>query len=138
MAGEAPAVERVAPKGRKGAGMVRAGRIRLKRAYERPAPGDGMRVLVDRIWPRGLRKDAAAIDHWLKEVAPSTALRKWFGHDPARWEEFRRRYRAELADQPEALAALRGLAASGRLTLVYGARDPEHNQAVILKELLEG
>lgn len=110
--------------------------IKLKRAYEPPARGDGTRVLVDRIWPRGVSKGAAALDHWLKEVAPSTELRRWFGHDPARWTEFRRRYRSELAQHPEALAGLRRLARGGPLTLVYGARDTEHNEAVVLRELL--
>lgn len=116
--------------------MTQAAAVALKRAYEKPARGDGTRVLVDRLWPRGVAKDKAAIDHWLKDVAPSTALRKWFGHDPARWAEFRRRYRAELAKRPEALAELRRLAKGGTLTLVYGARDSEHNEAVVLQELL--
>jgi uncharacterized protein YeaO (DUF488 family) len=118
-------------------GMVKPPRIRLKRVYEPPAAEDGVRVLVDRVWPRGLAKDKAAIDHWLKAVAPSNALRQWFGHDPARWAEFRRRYRAELAQNSEALVPLRRLARSGIMTLLYGARDTEHNQAVVLKALLE-
>ncbi len=116
--------------------MAKTLAIKLKRAYEAPARDDGRRVLVDRVWPRGIRKEAAAVDLWLKDVAPSTELRKWFGHDPERWTEFRRRYRAELAKHPEALAELRRLAQSGTLTLVYGARDPLHNQAVVLRELL--
>lgn len=116
--------------------MTRASAIKLKRAYEPPAREDGRRILVDRVWPRGIRKEAAAVDQWLKDVAPSTALRKWFGHDPERWAEFRRRYRAELEKHPEALAELRRLAQDGTLTLVYGARDPLHNQAVVLRELL--
>jgi uncharacterized protein YeaO (DUF488 family) len=116
--------------------MAKTLAIKLKRAYEAPARDDGRRVLVDRVWPRGIRKEAAAVDLWLKDVAPSMELRKWFGHDPERWAEFRRRYRAELAKHPEALAELRRLARGGTLTLVYGARDPLHNQAVVLRELL--
>lgn len=117
--------------------MIKKAVIRLKRVYEPAAPGDGVRVLVDRLWPRGLAKEKAAIDHWLKEVAPSTALRQWFGHDPARWPEFRQRYRAELAENPAALAALRRLCRGQTLTLVYAASDPEHNNAMVLKSLLE-
>ena len=94
----------------------------MKRAYEPPSPEDGARVLVDRLWPRGLRKAEAAIDCWLKEIAPSSELRRWFGHDPSRWEEFRRRYRAELSARPELLDKLRALAEQGALTLVYAAR----------------
>ena len=110
--------------------------IRLKRAYETPAPGDGVRVLVDRLWPRGLRKADAAIDRWLKEVAPSTELRRWFGHDPGRWSEFRRRYRAELSRKPEFLNELRAMASQEPITLVYGARDQLHNDAIVLREIL--
>lgn len=112
--------------------------VNLKRAYEPPAPRDGTRILVDRLWPRGVKKAKARIDLWLKDVAPSTALRKWFGHDPARWSEFRRRYRAELKRQPEAFAQLRALARHGRVTLVFGARDGRRNQAVVLKSMLAG
>jgi len=101
-------------------------------------PRDGMRVLVDRLWPRGVRKAKAHIDLWLKDIAPSTALRQWFGHDPARWSEFRRRYRAELKRQPEVLAQLRKLARQRRITLVFGAHDERRNQAVVLKEVLAG
>lgn len=111
--------------------------LSLKRAYEPPAESDGTRILVDRLWPRGLDKQHAAIDEWLKDVAPSPELRKWFGHDPARWPEFRRRYLAELADN-EATARLRKLVREHRVTLVYGARDTEHNQAVILRDFLTG
>lgn len=110
-------------------------RIHLKRVYEPAGDADGTRVLVDRVWPRGLTKAEADVALWLREVAPSSELRKWFGHDPARWPEFRRRYREELADNP-ALVRLEELARSGPLTLVYGARDEEHNQAVVLVELL--
>lgn len=106
--------------------------IQVKRIYDPPEAGDGVRVLVDRIWPRGVSKQAAAVESWLKEVAPSTELRQWFGHDPARWKEFLARYRKELAGQPEAVDYLRGLSASGVVTLVYSARDTEHNNAVAL------
>lgn len=112
-------------------------RIRLKRAYEAPARSDGQRILVDRLWPRGLTRDKAAVDHWIKEVAPSSELRKWFGHDPERWPEFRRRYRAELKKNP-ALAELRALARKGSVTLLYSAKDEQHNQAVVLKQVLDG
>jgi len=118
--------------------MARQSRVQLKRAYDPPSPRDGTRVLVDRLWPRGVRKTKARIDLWLKDVAPSTALRQWFGHEPARWSEFRRRYRAELKRQPEALTQLRTLARQGRTTLVFGARDERRNEAVVLKELLAG
>jgi uncharacterized protein YeaO (DUF488 family) len=110
--------------------------IRIKRAYDPPDPEDGTRVLVDRVWPRGVRKESAALARWLKEIAPSTELRRWFGHEPDRWQEFRRRYRAELARNGDAVAELRDLARHGRVTLVYGARDTEHNQAVVLADYL--
>jgi uncharacterized protein YeaO (DUF488 family) len=112
--------------------------IRLKRAYERPSAADGTRILVDRLWPRGVRKDAAAIDRWAKDLAPSTELRKWFGHDPERWREFKRRYTAELLRQPELLDELRTLAQRGSITLVYAARDQEHNEAIIIRDMLVG
>lgn len=108
-------------------------RYRIKRVYEPAAEGDGRRVLVDRVWPRGITKEKAVLSDWLKEVAPSTELRKWFGHDPGRFAEFRERYRAELEGNA-ALAELRTL--KGVVTLVYGAHDEEHNQAVVLLELL--
>jgi uncharacterized protein YeaO (DUF488 family) len=111
--------------------------IRLKRAYENPSPLDGHRVLVERLWPRGVTKERAALDLWLKEVAPSTELRRWFGHDAARWEEFRRRYREELRERPDELERLRSLVEAGPVTFVYGSRDQEHNAATVLKELLE-
>jgi uncharacterized protein YeaO (DUF488 family) len=111
--------------------------FRIKRAYENAARGDGIRVLVDRIWPRGVSKNDAKIDQWRKEIAPSTALRKWFGHDPARWAEFKRRYFKELATQRELLAELREMANSKTVTLVFGAKDAEHSQAAALKEYLE-
>ena len=110
--------------------------IRLKRAYEDPAAADGYRVLVDRLWPRGVSRERAHLDEWARELAPSSGLRRWFGHDPARFGEFRRRYRAELGAQEAKLVELRGHARRGALTLVYGARDEEHNDAVVLAELL--
>ena len=116
--------------------MVRQSRVQLKRAYDPPSPRDGTRILVDCLWPRGISKAKARVDLWLKDVAPSTALRQWFGHDPARWSEFRRRYRAELRRQPDALAQLQALARRGRVTLVFSARDERRNQAVVLKDLL--
>ena len=117
-----------------------SGTVRLKRAYDLPALEDGLRVLVDRLWPRGLKRDAAAVDLWLKSVAPSNELRRWFGHDPARWLEFRDRYRAELARNPMATAELRALIEQGkRVTLLFGARDAVRNNAVVLREaVLEG
>ena len=111
--------------------------IRLKRAYEDPSPSDGRRVLVDRLWPRGVTKERAAIDVWLQDVAPSTELRRWFGHDPDKWPEFQRRYREELRGRPLELAELKGLAAAGPITFVYGARDQERNAAVVLKDVVE-
>lgn len=110
--------------------------IRLKRAYTRPSPDDGIRVLVDRLWPRGLRKSDVAIDRWLKDIAPSTDLRRWFGHDPSRWDEFCRRYKAELSHHAEILNELRALAQTGRLTLVFASRDEIHNEAIVLRDLL--
>jgi uncharacterized protein YeaO (DUF488 family) len=111
--------------------------LRLKRAYEPPSPADGERVLVERLWPRGLTKAAAAIDVWLKDIAPSPALRKWFAHDPAKWESFRRRYWKELQGQKEAIDLLRRKARQGTVTLVYAAKDEEHNSALVLKAFLE-
>ncbi|BDG58957.1 DUF488 domain-containing protein [Caldinitratiruptor microaerophilus] len=112
--------------------------IRVKRVYDPPTPDDGTRYLVDRLWPRGIRKDHLPLAGWLRDVAPSGALRRWFGHDPSRWEEFRRRYFAELDAHPQAWESLLAAARAGdTLTLLYGARDPEHNHAVALKEYLE-
>lgn len=116
--------------------MKRKPDIRIKRIYEKPDADDGFRVLVDRLWPRGLKKEAAALDAWHRELAPSDALRRWFGHDVARWPEFRRRYVAELRDKGEALEALRALARERRLTLLFAARDEAHNDAVVLREVL--
>jgi uncharacterized protein YeaO (DUF488 family) len=110
--------------------------IKVKRIYEPPAPEDGKRILVDRLWPRGLAREEARVDEWLKEIAPSDELRRWFGHDPARWEEFRRRYREELASRGELLDRLRTEALHGAVTLLFAAKDEEHNNAVVLKKLL--
>lgn len=112
-------------------------KLHLKRVYEPPADADGLRVLVDRLWPRGLTKAEAAVDLWLKEVAPSADLRKWFGHDPAKWAEFRRRYRAELDERADEIDQLRQCGGKGNVTLLYGAKDEKHNQAVVLKEYIE-
>ena len=111
--------------------------IRVKRVYDEPARGDGLRVLVDRLWPRGLSKERAKVDVWLKDVAPSHELRRWFHHDPTRWSEFEARYRAELAARKEPLDLLREKSRKRIVTLLYGARDPERNQAIVLKRLLE-
>jgi uncharacterized protein YeaO (DUF488 family) len=110
--------------------------IRLKRAYEPPSPSDGYRVLVDRLWPRGVSKTEAGLDEWAKELAPSAELRRWFGHDPQRFAEFRRRYAIELRRERPRLADLRRRARRGPLTLVYSAHDVEHNDAVVLAEIL--
>ncbi|KAB0266527.1 DUF488 domain-containing protein [Microvirga brassicacearum] len=115
---------------------VPAANVKLKRAYEDPAPADGVRVLVDRLWPRGVKKEDAAIEQWAKDLAPSTDLRKWFGHDPARWDEFRKRYADELRRHPEEVGQLRDLARRGQVTLVYAARDELHNDAVVLRDFL--
>lgn len=112
-------------------------KLQLKRVYEPPSENDGLRVLVDRLWPRGLTKEVAAVDLWLKEIAPSAELRRWFGHDPGKWDEFRRRYRAELADMKDEIGMLRKRGGAGRVTLLYGARDETHNQAIVLKEFIE-
>lgn len=117
---------------------ITAGNVKLKRAYERPGSEDGTRILIDRLWPRGVKKADAAIDQWAKDIAPSTALRKWFGHDPARWQEFRRRYAVEVNAQPEQLDRLRTLARQGPITLVYSAHDEVHNDAVALRDFLLG
>jgi len=109
--------------------------IQIKRAYEEPSPKDGTRILVDRLWPRGVQKEAARIDRWTKEMAPSNELRKWFGHDPEKWPEFRRRYKAELKGSAE-IAELKKRAKKEKVTLVYAAKDSEHNNAVVLKELI--
>ena len=111
--------------------------IHARRVYEDPAPGDGVRVLVDRVWPRGVSRERAAVSLWLKDIAPSTPLRKWFGHDRARWDGFRKRYFEELDAMPDVVAQLRDAAAGNTLTLVYSARDTTCNQAVALSEYLQ-
>ena len=116
--------------------VKREAEIRIKRVYDPPEDTDGTRVLVDRLWPRGLRKEDAALTLWLKEIAPSPELRKWFGHDPARWAEFGRRYRAELARNDEAVARLSDLSKHGPLTLLYAAHDTAHNHALVLAAYL--
>jgi uncharacterized protein YeaO (DUF488 family) len=112
--------------------------IKLKRVYENPSPKDGLRVLVERLWPRGLTKERAAVDLWLKDVAPSPELRKWFGHDPARWEHFQKRYRQELREQKEAVKLLKKKGKDSTVTLVYAARDKDHNGALALNSFLQG
>ncbi len=111
--------------------------IEIKRVYEPPQPSDGKRFLVERLWPRGLKKEALPLDGWLKDVAPSDTLRRWFAHDPAKWAEFQRRYRAELDGRPEAWQPLVRFARRGRVTLLFSARDTEHNNALALKAYLE-
>lgn len=111
--------------------------VRIKRIYDAPAEDDGYRVLVDRVWPRGLSKSKAQVDRWLKEIAPSTELRRWFGHDPSRWSEFRSRYRGELEASSALVEELVEKARSGPVTLLFGARDQHHNQAVVLREWLD-
>jgi uncharacterized protein YeaO (DUF488 family) len=117
---------------------IKADHIRLKRAYAPASPDDGTRVLVDRLWPRGVARADAALDLWEKELAPSAELRQWFGHDPARWPEFQSRYAEELGSHPDALARIRALARAGTVTLVYAARDELHNDAVALRAILLG
>lgn len=117
---------------------IPASHIRIKRAYQPAAADDGQRILIDRLWPRGVKKTDAAIDQWIKDLAPSTTLRHWFGHDPVRWIEFCERYAAELQQQPEPLAALRALAQQQPVTLVFAAHDEAHNNAVALRDFLLG
>lgn len=112
-------------------------KIKIKRVYERPDKADGVRILVDRLWPRGLTKEKAAVDLWLKEIAPSTELRKWFGHDPNKWKSFRGRYETEIRHNDDLIKFLKQKARKGTVTLVYGARDEEHNEALVLKQFLE-
>lgn len=111
--------------------------IHIKRVYEEPAPSDGARFLVERLWPRGMKKEALELDAWLKEVSPSPELRKWFSHDPAKWDEFRRRYAAELDENRDALQPLLDAARKGDVTLLYAAKDTKHNSALLLKDFLE-
>jgi len=111
-------------------------KLEIKRVYEEPSRADGTRILVDRLWPRGLTKEKAKVDIWLKDIAPSTELRKWFGHDPDKWAEFKARYRRELKSKADLLDEVKEKAAKGPVTLVYGAKDEVHNEAVVLEELL--
>jgi uncharacterized protein YeaO (DUF488 family) len=111
--------------------------IRLKRAYEKPAPDDGLRVLVERLWPRGLSKERAAVDLWMKDIAPSPELRRWFNHDLAKWDEFQMRYRTELRQKKDAVDELREKCRHRTVTLVYAARDEKHNSALLLRDYLE-
>jgi uncharacterized protein YeaO (DUF488 family) len=111
--------------------------VRLKRVYERPSVADGVRVLVDRLWPRGLTRAEASADFWLKDAAPSTGLRRWYGHDPRRWKRFGKKYRAELAREPDVLELLDDLRRRAPLTLIYGAHDEKHSHALVLREMLE-
>jgi uncharacterized protein YeaO (DUF488 family) len=117
---------------------IPAANVKLKRAYEPTDAKDGTRVLVDRLWPRGVSKKDAALDQWMKEIAPSTELRKWFGHDPARWQVFCQRYREELHQNINLLGELRSLARKHPLTLVYSAHDERHNDAIVLRDVLLG
>ena len=110
--------------------------LKIKRVYEKPEKEDGKRILVDRLWPRGLTKEKASIDLWLKDIAPSTELRKWFGHDPEKWNEFRKKYLQELKNNKEQVSILYEQLKKGVVTLVYGAKDEEHNEALVLKEWL--
>ena len=111
-------------------------KLKIKRVYETPAEKDGVRILVDRLWPRGLTKEKARVDLWMKEIAPSNGLRRWFAHDPAKWSEFKTRYHAELKKNGEQVACLKQAMSEGPVTLLYGAKDEEHNEAVVLQELL--
>jgi uncharacterized protein YeaO (DUF488 family) len=111
-------------------------KMKIKRVYEMPSRDDGKRILVDRLWPRGLTKEKASIDLWLKEIAPSTALRKWFDHDPDKWKEFQKRYHQELRNNKEQVSLLKEKIKKGTVTLVYGAKDEKHNEALVLKEWL--
>ena len=111
--------------------------IRIKRAYEQPDKGDGVRILVDRLWPRGLTREKVSVDLWLKDIAPSSELRKWFGHDPDKWKSFRARYQTELRHKEDLIKVLEQKAREGKITLIYGARDEQHNEALVLKQYLE-
>lgn len=111
--------------------------IQIKRVYEQPADSDGSRILVDRLWPRGLTKEKANVDLWLKDIAPSTELRKWFGHDPDKWKRFRGRYETELRHNKDLIEVLRKRAREATITLLYGARDEKHNEALVLKQFLD-
>ncbi len=111
--------------------------LRIKRIYDPPLPGDGKRILIDRLWARGIKKEDARVDEWIKDISPSTELRKWFGHDPAKWGEFKKRYLSELRDKKEILDRIKNEAKGKTVTLIYSARDQEHNNAVAMKEFLQ-
>lgn len=111
--------------------------LQVKRVYEERSGSDGVRILVDRLWPRGISKEKAGIDLWMKELAPSDELRRWFGHDPSRWEEFKTRYRKELAEKVKLISILRDMDRKGTVTLIYAAKDIHHNNAEVLKEVIE-
>ncbi len=111
--------------------------IKIKRVYEAPEKDDGFRILVDRVWPRGMTREKAAVDLWLKEIAPTNELRKWFGHDPKKYKEFKKRYEKELKENKEAIDTVKAHLKKETVTLVYGAKDEEHNQAVVLQEFLK-
>ncbi len=111
--------------------------IKTKRIYDPASPEDGRRILIDRLWPRGIKKEEAKIDEWLRDIAPSTELRKWFSHDPEKWQEFRRRYKRELESKSELVQSLKATAKKGTVTLVFAAKDTEHVNAAVLKEVLE-
>jgi uncharacterized protein YeaO (DUF488 family) len=113
-------------------------RISIKRIYDEPALNDGKRILVDRLWPRGVSKEKAKLDLWLKDIAPSTELRKWFDHDPRKWAEFRKKYHAELKNNVEVVSQLKKIAKKANVTLLYGAKDEKHNEAVVIMEYLIG
>lgn len=117
---------------------IAASNVKLKRAYEPAATGDGTRILIDRLWPRGVSKSRLALDQWMKDIAPGPGLRKWFGHDPARWMEFRRRYASELRANAGLLSQLRALARERPITLVYAAHDRAHNHAIVLRNSILG
>lgn len=118
-------------------GIFEIMKIRIKRVYEKPEKKDGIRILVDRLWPRGLTKEKAGVELWLKEIAPSPELRKWFGHDPVKWKEFQKKYIQELKNNKQQVAILKEQARKGVVSLVYGAKDEEHNGAIVLKEWLD-
>ncbi len=111
--------------------------LKVKRIYDPPSPDDGKRILIDRLWARGIKKEDARVDEWIKDISPSTELRKWFGHDPVKWGEFKKRYRNELRDKKEILDRIKNEAKGKTVTLIYSARDEEHNNAVAMKEFLE-
>jgi len=111
--------------------------LKIKRAYEKPETTDGKRILVDRLWPRGLTKEKASVDLWLKDIAPTTKLRKWFGHDPGKWKEFRKRYNEELKKNTDQVGVMKKHLKKGKVTLVYGAKDEKHNETLVLKKWLD-